>query len=328
LREHLAIAEAIGKGKRKEVEDVNVLYQADFIHLGEVLFKAYPSKSVSELFDKLDKAQKLEDLNFTDLKEYGPQSNWKRYFSEIVECSNDYLDKKWNELYNLRCAVAHNSIVGKAEFERIERLVNEVGEYLQKAIDNLDKVYVPTEDKEQLAENIVGSINLDYETFLQSWRVFVSMLTRAVTDFGLPPVASPYDALDSLSNNGFLDESLLDEGLELLFVRDQIVHDSRAAFTQQELNNYILRMDLFIRILNRSWKEEVIDALKALGGSAQLADIYKHIESKSVRRLPVSWKSAVRKTLYIHSSDTEVYKGGEDLFEHLDKGLWGLRDKS
>lgn len=56
--------------------------------------------------------------------------------------------------------VAHNAIIGRAEYDRIVQLVGEVSVHLQEAVENLDKIHVPTEDREQLAENVVSSINV------------------------------------------------------------------------------------------------------------------------------------------------------------------------
>jgi hypothetical protein len=76
----------------------------------------------------------------------------------------------------------------------------------------------------------------------------------------------------------------------------------------------------------RSWKEEIVEVLNILGGKAHLSDIYDQIESTTLRELPKTWKATVRYTLQIHSSDTESYKEGEDLFCRLDRGYWGLRN--
>lgn len=43
--------------------------------------------------------------------------------------------------------------------------------------------------------------------------------------------------------------------------------------------------------------------------------------------MPESWMSCIRKALYHHSSDVELYAGKEDLFEHTGKGLWAIRGK-
>ena len=76
----------------------------------------------------------------------------------------------------------------------------------------------------------------------------------------------------------------------------------------------------------RSWTEEIVGALKVLNGEAHLSDIYEQIETTTLRELPKSWKATIRYTLQTHSSDTESYRGGEDLFCRLDRGYWGLKN--
>jgi hypothetical protein len=318
--------DAIDKSKRKQY--VDVLHQIDFIHLGDFLFKPYQTRNVSELYEKLDSAQKLEDLMLSELKEFQAKSNWDRYFSKVVDCSNEYLNKRWNQLYELRCMVAHNAIIGKTEYGRIEQLIGEVGEYLQKAIDNLDKVHVPTEDKEQLAENVASNISKLSGEFIQLWKTFIALQEKTLLDLRLPSTVPPMRALQTLADNDFLDDDLLNEAKELTNFRNALVHDVRAAFTEQEIISYINRLEAFVKAFRQSWKDEVINALSSLGGKASLPEIYEYIEKNTSRKLPDKWKSSVRKTLQIYSSDTESYKQGrDDLFRHLDKGYWGLRNQ-
>ncbi|MCG2784820.1 MAG: PIN domain-containing protein [Anaerolineae bacterium] len=77
-----------------------------------------------------------------------------------------------------------------------------------------------------------------------------------------------------------------------------------------------------------AWKDIVIDALKDLGGVAPLVDIYSYIEHTTPRELPKTWTATIRRTLQTFSSDTETYAGGDDLFAHLGRGLWGLRNSA
>lgn len=76
----------------------------------------------------------------------------------------------------------------------------------------------------------------------------------------------------------------------------------------------------------RSWKEEIVEALRALGGQANLADIYAQI-SRQRQPLSSAWQATVRQTIERHSSDSDNFKG-EDLFysvNGLGEGDWGLR---
>lgn len=73
------------------------------------------------------------------------------------------------------------------------------------------------------------------------------------------------------------------------------------------------------------WTDEVVSALAALGGEARLPEIYALIHETTTRKLPVSWQDIIRYTLYIHSSESPAYRGGEDLFRRVGRGLWGLK---
>lgn len=77
------------------------------------------------------------------------------------------------------------------------------------------------------------------------------------------------------------------------------------------------------------WKELIIESLDKLGGKASLRSIYDEVQkTESSVDFPDSWKSCVRKAVYYHSSDVELYAGKEDLFEHVGKGVWALRSKN
>ncbi len=325
------VKEAIDKNRRRQYFDV--LHQVDFSHLGDLLFKVYQTRDVAKLYDTLGNAQKLDDLNLDDLKNFIAKSNWERYFSKVVACTNEYLDKRWKQLYDLRCMVAHNALVSKSDYDRIVQLVGEVEGYLQTAIDNIDKVRVPQEDREQVAESVASSLSASYGDFIQLWKSFEIALMAVESDWGLftgthQNFRSPMRILRTLHEKEIIDSALLNEGLELVQFRNQLVHDARSSITEQEAQNYILRLEEFTNALKRSWKDEIIAALRSLGGEASLANIYDQIESNSIRNLPENWKAIVRYTLQLYSSDTDTFKaGGEDLFRHLGRGQWGLREK-
>lgn len=74
------------------------------------------------------------------------------------------------------------------------------------------------------------------------------------------------------------------------------------------------------------WKDEIVSALKTLGGEARLPEIYELIRETTSRKLPTSWQDIIRYTLYIHSLDSSSYRGGEDIFRRVGRGYWGLKD--
>lgn len=74
------------------------------------------------------------------------------------------------------------------------------------------------------------------------------------------------------------------------------------------------------------WVDEIIKAFEALGGKAKLSELYEYIEDTTSRDLPETWDATVRYTIQIHSSDSDTYRGGRDLFRRLGRGYWALKD--
>jgi len=80
-----------------------------------------------------------------------------------------------------------------------------------------------------------------------------------------------------------------------------------------------------------TWRDDVRSALEGLNRRAALSSIYKEV--KKIRRaagrsMPPSFDETVRRTLEENSSDSEVYRGGPDLFwmpEGKGAGVWALR---
>jgi hypothetical protein len=82
-----------------------------------------------------------------------------------------------------------------------------------------------------------------------------------------------------------------------------------------------------------TWRDDVRAALEGLRGKAHLRVIYQQVEAirKNMgRSLPRSLEAVVRRTLEDHSSDSEAYRGGPDLFfmaEGKGAGVWALRGR-
>ncbi len=79
------------------------------------------------------------------------------------------------------------------------------------------------------------------------------------------------------------------------------------------------------------WRDDVVAALKKLGGEASLAEIYdcvRSIRKAGSRTLPVSTDAVIRRELENNSSDSESFTGNFDLFYSVDgigSGIWGLK---
>jgi MoxR-like ATPase len=74
------------------------------------------------------------------------------------------------------------------------------------------------------------------------------------------------------------------------------------------------------------WREEVEAALTELGGEADLANIYRQVQSTRGADLTDNWQASIRWALEAHSSDSKVWKRETpDLFRRLGNGRWALR---
>jgi len=76
------------------------------------------------------------------------------------------------------------------------------------------------------------------------------------------------------------------------------------------------------------WREDVVEALRRLGGVAHLSQIYEVIREVRAEPLPRTTNAIVRRELEYNSSDAGAYQGRHDLFysvEGIGSGVWGLR---
>jgi hypothetical protein len=74
--------------------------------------------------------------------------------------------------------------------------------------------------------------------------------------------------------------------------------------------------------------DEIVEAFRALGGTAQYSDLYDYMEKHATHPLPRTWKDSVRAKIHERSSDSKDFQGKADLFYYADalgSGVWGLR---
>lgn len=323
-----AFRDAVAKSKRRQY--VDVLHQVDFIQLGDFLFRAYSTKDPVAVLTALSTANKVGDVSVDALKECIPRSNWERYFSRIVECTNEHLDKAWKELYELRCIVAHNALVSKQDYERIRVLTTDINKYLQKAVDNLHEVHVSDEDRDAVAEQAVVSISGNWGEFLSLWRTLETEILLIKDADGAEKPESFARAVASLSGDEIIDAKTRDLIFTIQEVRNKLVHGASEPPAEHVLAESIALLRDVLATLNppQRWKDRIARAIRAKGGVATLAEIYSHIEDHVSTEMTENWKAIVRYTLQLNSSDTATFRrgGGEDMFRHVGPGRWALRD--
>jgi hypothetical protein len=73
-----------------------------------------------------------------------------------------------------------------------------------------------------------------------------------------------------------------------------------------------------------TWVEDVVEALRNLGGEAKLEELYHEVSMVRDEPLPRSVDEPVRGTIYKHSSDSEAYEeSNTDYFVHRGSGVGG-----
>lgn len=76
-----------------------------------------------------------------------------------------------------------------------------------------------------------------------------------------------------------------------------------------------------------TWVEDIVQALKNLGGQAHRKQIFAEITRIRKGPLPASLEETVQRVIQDHSSDSNGFRG-DDLFKKIGNGVWALRDQS
>ncbi len=77
-----------------------------------------------------------------------------------------------------------------------------------------------------------------------------------------------------------------------------------------------------------SYIDLIVKALRNLGGQAPYTEIYREIEKITGVTLDDGLMAGIRRTIHDYSSDSDGYKGRDDIFYSVQgkgRGVWGLR---
>lgn len=224
----------------KKDEKADYLYKTDFIQLANFLFEEYSPLAVTSLFEKLKKTTNIDDISLSDLKDFVPKSNWEKYFSAIVECDAEYLQKRWEKLYNLRNQIAHNSSLRRSDYEEVLKIVEELKKELEKAIKGLDKIHVSNEDKEVVAENLASGTNEAFLGFLNEYKFLEKILFSLASKLG-DNSHKPLNGIKILKDRGIINSNTAKEIKNLQAIRNLIVHSSSFSPNQDDINEWTKR---------------------------------------------------------------------------------------
>lgn len=220
------VKSTIKRKSKNENHNTNLLHETDFIQLADFLFKPYQTKDINNLYKQLKNCKDISELTLEELREFIPKSNWERYFKVFVNCEDDYLNKKWARLYELRCIIAHNNLLSQTEFEEISMLVRELEPKIQEAIDNIDNIIIPKEEKEHVIENVVTSIDEKTGEFITIWKTIEKEIRDLHTrNFGESPRnVGVKKMITELIDKSILPNEFLDQFDPIWLFRNKLVH--------------------------------------------------------------------------------------------------------
>lgn len=215
-------------------KDMTYLHNVDFIQLKNFLFSENYTAHKDHLIQKLRKAQTIEELKLEEIKALIPMSNWEKFFSTNVDITKENLSKKWDELYGLRCKIAHNRTFEKSDYEKVNSLSIEVKDVISKAILNLDKINISEIESTILTETVAGNFNFGLGEYLSEYSEMTRLIYMLVENkiFNIFPEQKPNYSrrsivgdLTRLSNHGLLNEDLHNEIRNFIYLRNKIVHE-------------------------------------------------------------------------------------------------------
>lgn len=124
--------------------------------------------------NKKDSTKKT--FTIEDLQPFLRRSNWDRIFNGVVELEGEQLKKKWSELYEYRCKVAHNNQFIRADYNRVREIIDEIKPQIDKAIDNLDNVNISEADSEIFSENYATVYNQKVKEFFDEFNTLSKLI--------------------------------------------------------------------------------------------------------------------------------------------------------
>ncbi|QZY90428.1 hypothetical protein K7H94_00265 [Pantoea dispersa] len=205
------------------------------------LFDSYRTQDLDGLIRKI-KDHDGDSIPIDDVRDFIPKSNWQRYFQKHVDCEESLLKSRWDKLYLIRCKVAHNNFFERNDFDMLIQMSSEIKPIIEGAISSLEKITVPEEEREELAENAAVSTNYRVGEFLLNWRALEKKIGDLAVKAGMPKERSYLNIKPTareLRERQLIGESIYESIVNLSQVRNVIVHSQGFELNEYDLEYYI-----------------------------------------------------------------------------------------
>lgn len=230
-------------------KDLTYLHNVDFIQLKNFLFSENYPIHKENLIKKLKDAKNISDLDLDDIKVLIPNSNWERYFSTNISISKEKLIKNWDELYDLRCKIAHNKAFNKSDFEKVDLICKEIKPQLEQAIQSLSDIKIDESTRDILTEEIANNFNVLYGEFISKWRSIENYVFNNLIGHEAEDVTSVgrlfYKDLKRLRDFGLIDGLTYYKIFNLYKIKNQILHNSNE-LSEIEVYNAVTDLNILL----------------------------------------------------------------------------------
>ncbi|MGL5479979.1 MAG: hypothetical protein ACRDCB_13115 [Clostridium sp.] len=247
------VKESIESAKKKD--SYGFLYKSDFIDLSNFLFNKYSNKPVEELI------KNISDKKEINTEDYIKKSNWERYFKEIVKCEDNYLNKQWNSMYELRCKVAHNNKFSREDYDKALKIYNDIKPIINEAINKIDIIVISVEERKIFTENIINNSDEMLGRFISKFNQLEMKINIYLRIKNKDKEHQYYTLSRILNDNYFRNNIDLKEFVQyrrelkrIVNLRNMIIH-RQLELKEIDIKNALEEIELFIEktdsILNR-----------------------------------------------------------------------------
>jgi len=246
---------------KRTIERSNYLHNLDFIQLSELLFSENYPNHKEKLIQKIKDAKDLSKFNLTEIQSVIPNSNWNKYFKNVVKIEKEYIEKRWGKLYEFRNKIAHNTIFTKTDYRDTLRLIEEIKLVLNKAIEEVNNIVMSDTDKEDFENSMFISLNHSkVKEFVDEYELMVRAAKNLLYRKLEPERPSENLAESTVFSYLQKKHNVLDsEKLTRIFSISKIVKETRIEDSQKvisikklkDIQQFVNKMDVYFKdVLN------------------------------------------------------------------------------